>query len=157
MRKIIFVLLATYASFVSATELTCKVVGISDGDTIKAVCAGDEIKVRLAEIDAPEKKQAYGAASKQALSDICYMRQARIETQGKDRYGRTIGRIYCKQPSGKEVDANAAQVQQGMAWVYDKYVKDRSLYKLQDAARAARVGLWSDKAPMPPWEWRHSK
>lgn len=157
MRKLIAVWLVTYAFGVSATELTCRVVGVSDGDTIKALCNGEQIKVRLAEIDAPEKKQAYGAASKQALSDMCFDRPARIQAQGKDRYGRTIGRIYCRQPSGKEIDANAAQVQQGMAWVYDKYVKDRSLYKLQNAARAARTGLWADKAPIPPWEWRHRK
>lgn len=53
------------------------------------------------------------------------------------------------------IDVNAEMVRVGMAWVYDKYVTDRSPYALQDAAKAARRGLWADPDPMPPWEWRH--
>jgi micrococcal nuclease len=44
-----------------------------------------------------------------------------------------------------------------MAWVFDRYVKDRSLYPLQERARAQRLGLWADVNPMPPWEWRAAK
>jgi endonuclease YncB( thermonuclease family) len=50
------------------------------------------------------------------------------------------------------IDANAEQVRRGMAWVFRGYVKDRSLYPLQDAARSSRIGLWADAAPVPPWE-----
>jgi endonuclease YncB( thermonuclease family) len=53
--------------------------------------------------------------------------------------------------------ANAEQVRRGLAWVFDRYVKDRSLYSLQDAARSARLGLWTDATPVPPWEWRAAK
>ena len=70
----------------------------------------------------------------------------------KDRYGRLLGRVW-----GAGIDANAEQVRRGMAWVFDRYVKDRSLYPLQDAARAARRGLWADAQPLPPWEWRQAK
>lgn len=136
----------------------CKVIGISDGDTLTALCAGNhQVKVRLAEIDAPEKAQPFGTRSKQALSDFCFGKQARIAEQGRDRYGRTLGRIYCFTPGVKmEIDANAEQVRAGMAWVYDRYVTDRALYVLQDTARVARIGLWEQKAPEPPWEWRKS-
>lgn len=119
---------------------------------------GQQITVRLAEIDAPEKAQPFGTQSKQSLSDMCFDRQARIATQGRDRYGRTIGRIYCFTPGVKtEVDANAEQVRRGMAWVFDRYATDGTLYNLQDDARSARRGLWADQSPTPPWEWRKSR
>jgi endonuclease YncB( thermonuclease family) len=111
-----------------------------------------QIKVRLAEIDTPEKAQPFGQRAKQSLSDLCFNKQARIEDKGLDRYGRTIGRVWC---SG--VDANAYQVQMGMAWVYDRYVTDRSLYALQDDAKTSRRGLWADADPIQPWQWRKSK
>ena len=102
------------------------VIGIADGDTLTARCelpAGAEnIKVRLAEIDAPEKGQAFGNRSKQHLSDTCFKKPAEVRPQTKDRYGRTVARVICD-----GVDANAEQVRAGMAWVFDKYVVDRGL------------------------------
>lgn len=105
----------------------------------------------MAEIDAPEKAQPFGERSKQSLSDICFDREAEIKPLTTDRYGRTVARVHCE-----GTDANAEQLRRGMAWVYVKYVTDRSLYALQDAAKAARRGLWVDKTPIPPWEWRRS-
>lgn len=129
---------------------TCKVVGVSDGDTITALCAGNEqMKVRLAEIDAPEKDQPFGTRSKQVLSDLCFGKPAEVVPQTKDRYGRTVARVRC---DGQDV--SESQVLGGMAWVFDRYVTDRGLYRLQDEAKAARRGLWGDSTPVPPWEWR---
>lgn len=133
-----------------ATE--CRVVGVTDGDTITALCPGNEqVKVRLAEIDAPEKKQPFGTRSKQALSDLCFGKQAEVSPQKTDRYGRTIARVKC---DGQDVSAH--QVQAGMAWVYDRYVTDRSLYQVQAMARAGGRGLWADAGPVAPWEWRRA-
>lgn len=129
--------------------MLCLVIGISDGDTLTARCDTDQLKVRLAEIDAPEKRQAFGTQSKQALSDMCFQRIAEFRVVAHDRYGRTVARVKCD-----GVDANAEQVRLGMAWVYDKYVKDTSLYQLQDEARVARRGLWTDSAPITPWTFR---
>jgi endonuclease YncB( thermonuclease family) len=97
-----------------AANFSGRVVLVPDGDTITVLVERHEIKVRLAEIDAPESKQAFGTHSKQALSDLCFRKDARLETQGKDRYGRTIATVYC---AGRH--ANAEQVWQGMAWVSD--------------------------------------
>lgn len=139
----------------AAKQITGEVVGVSDGDTVTILSDGDQIKVRLAEIDAPEKAQAFGTRSKQSLSDMCFRKNAKIETSGKDRYGRFIGRIYCFTPGVKTgIDANAEQIRRGMAWVFDRYVTDRDLYRIQDDARDARRGLWADQSPTPPWEWR---
>lgn len=131
------------------SALLCLVVGITDGDTLKARCGGQQITVRLAEIDAPEKRQPWGQRSKQNLSQLCYMQQAEIKIQDRDRYGRTVARVIC---SGR--DANAEQVRAGMAWVYRKYSKDQSLIAIEAEAKEAKRGLWSDPSPTPPWEWR---
>ena len=134
------------------TILMCLVVGIADGDTLTVLCNGNEqVKIRLAEIDAPEKKQPFGNRSKQSLSAMCFKKQAEIKPQTKDRYGRTVARVICD-----GADANEEQVRRGMAWVYDKYVRDRSLYAIQDKARASKVGLWADDKPVKPWEYRRA-
>ncbi len=135
------------------TALMCLVIAIADGDTLTVLCNDNQqIKIRLAEIDAPEKTQPFGNRSKQSLADMCFQKQAEIKPQTKDRYGRTVARVICD-----GTDANADQVKRGMAWVYDKYAKDRSLYALQDDAGAAKVGLWADADPVKPWEYRKSK
>lgn len=89
------------------------------------------------------------ARSKQSLTDLCFGKEARIDSQGKDRYGRPIGRVCCA-----STDANAEQVRRGMAGVCERYVTDRSLYQVQVDAQLARRGLWADAAPVAPWEWR---
>lgn len=136
----------------SLIAATCLVVAIADGDTLTALCGQEQVKVRLAEIDAPEKAQPFGQRSKQSLSDLCYQKQAEINIQTKDHYGRSVARVVCD-----GVDANAEQVAQGMAWVYDKYVTDKSLYQLQSQAKSNKRGLWIDPSPVMPWEWRHKK
>ena len=69
-----------------STILTCLVIGIADGDTLTALCDGSkQVKVRLAEIDAPEKQQPFGQRSRQSLGDICFQKQATIQEQSKDR------------------------------------------------------------------------
>jgi endonuclease YncB( thermonuclease family) len=128
-----------------------RVIGVSDGDTLTLLTPEKQpIKVRLAEIDAPEKSQAFGQRSKQSLSDLVFGKQVRVEQQDRDRYGRVVGKVYVG-----SLDVNAEQVRRGMAWVYRKYAKDRSLFKLEEEARAAKIGLWSNLHAMPPWEYRH--
>ena len=110
--------------------LLCLVIGISDGDTLTARCetpAGLEeyqnIKVRLAEIDAPEKGQPFGTRSRQHLADLCFQKPSTVTPRTKDRYFRTVATVACE-----GVDAGAEQVRAGMAWVFAWYVTDRSLY-----------------------------
>lgn len=133
-----------------AADIEGQVVGVADGDTLTVLHKRNQIKVRLAEIDAPEKAQPFGQRSRQSLADLCFQKPILVEAKGQDRYGRTIGRVRCA-----GVDANSEQVRRGMAWVYDRYVTDRALYAIQADARADRRGLWADASPLPPWEWRH--
>lgn len=141
----------------SGTLLLCLVIGISDGDTIKVRCgepgAYEQLTIRVSAIDAPEKRQPFGTRSKEALSDLCFKQQATITPRTKDRYGRTVADVQCL---GR--DAGETQVKAGVAWVYDKYAKGYShLYPLQSEARAAGRGLWADKDPLQPWEWRRQQ
>jgi endonuclease YncB( thermonuclease family) len=139
-----------------AQLLTCLVVGIADGDTLTARCQADgrteTIKVRLAEIDAPESGQAFGKRSKQSLASLCAGKAASIQTNGTDRYGRTIGRVECE-----GVDANLRQVEAGMAWAYLRHLTDKRITDAERAAKEAKRGLWADAEPVPPWEWRAAR
>lgn len=129
------------------------VIAISDGDTL-TVLSDDrqQVKVRLAEIDAPEKQQAFGTRSRQSLGELCHEKHAEVRVVDVDRYGRTVGRVACD-----GTDANEAQVRRGMAWVYDHYARDKTLYRLQDEARTAGRGLWADVGAIAPWDWRKEK
>jgi endonuclease YncB( thermonuclease family) len=136
-----------------AAEITGKVIGISDGDTLTLLTAGkQQIKVRLASIDTPEKAQPYGQKSRQALADLVFQKRAVLNIQGRDRYGRTLALVYVD-----GVDVNRHLVESGAAWVYRQYNRDQSLLQAEAEARAAKRGLWSlpEAERIPPWEWRH--
>lgn len=131
--------------------MLCLVVGVSDGDTIKVRCGEtEEEKVRLVQIDAPEKKQAFGSKAKDALSDLAFQKNIQLERSGTDRYGRTLGRIVLD-----GTDLNFEMVRLGFAWCYLKYLTDQSCVAIEADARQHRRGLWADASPVPPWEFRH--
>ncbi|MFA5119448.1 MAG: thermonuclease family protein [Candidatus Omnitrophota bacterium] len=147
-------LLFLYASLLSAAEiLKGRVVGVHDGDTITLLMeANKQVKIRLAQIDAPESDQAFGQRSKQSLSDMAFNKNIQVEKETIDKYGRTVGTIFVD-----GLDANREQVKRGMAWTYRQYLHDQSLLQVENEARLAKVGLWSDSNPVPPWEYRHNK
>src|SRR3569623_29714 len=130
-------LFASLPAFSSAATLQGKVVHIADGDTLTVMVDHKQVKIRLAEIDAPESRQDYGQRAKQALGNLVSGKVVLVDDEGKDRYGRTIGRVHLG-----GVDVNADMVSTGFAWVYRKYAKDPSLYALENEAKAARRGLW---------------
>ncbi len=102
------------------------------------------------EIDAPERGQPFYKQSKESLAEMCFGKPAKLKQTSYDsRFNRPVVRMQCG-----ELDTNLEQVRHGMAWVFDKYVTDKSLYPIQDEARSARHGLWVDESPVPPWEWR---
>ena len=147
------------ATSIHAAEYTGKVVGVADGDTITVLDSSKtQHKVRLAGIDAPEKAQAFGNRSKQSLSDMVYLKDVTIESNKIDRYGREVGKVIYN-----GADVCLEQVKRGMAWWYRDYryeqsPEDRVLYEAaEDAAKAAMVGLWTDKEPLAPWAFRREK
>lgn len=108
--------------------------------------------MRLAGIDAPELKQAYGNAAKQALSEMVFGKPVELQVSDVDRYGRTVVTVIVG-----GADANLAMVRTGMAWHYKAYSKRQDLAAAEQEARAARRGLWQDGAAMAPWEFRKKK
>ena len=155
-RTLAFVGVLVVASLVAVAlraevrQFTGRVVGVSDGDTILVLTDGRAVKVRLAGIDCPEKRQAFGARAKQFASEQAFGRDVTVIATGRDRYGRTIGEVLL--PSGDSL--NRELVRAGLAWWYRQYSNDEDLAKLEAAAREARRGLWADPHPVPPWEFR---
>lgn len=144
------------ASDAWAQKLSGRVVGVTDGDTITLLDERNvQHKIRLAGIDAPERKQPFGQRSKEQLADLVAGKAVEIETEKLDRYGRTVGKVIA---DGRE--ANLAMVVSGFAWHYKKYQdeqspSDRLLYdSAEQDARTARRGLWADQAPLHPSDWR---
>ena len=138
-----------------ADTLTGRVVAVADGDTLTLLTAGNQqVKVRLAGIDAPELAQPYGQKAKQALSDWAFGKTARVESPGPDKYGRTLGTVFVG-----AVNVNAALVEQGAAWVYRAYPFPPELEGLEAHARAAKRGLWALPLDQrcPPWDFRHKQ
>lgn len=147
-----FILFVAALSPAAADACTGRVVGVTDGDTVKVLCDGIETKVRLDQIDAPERAQAFGSRSKEALSDLVYNKTVRLEVSGTDRYKRTLATIWVG-----DTDANREMIRQGYAWAYRKYLRDDDLIEEESAAKSARRGLWSDPHAIPPWEFRKLK
>lgn len=138
-----------------AASLICLVVAISDGDTLTVRCgnpgAYQQVKVRIAAIDAPESRQAFGQKSRQNLARLCFKQRATVQPVDQDSYGRTVASVRCG-----STDVATAQVRAGLAWVYTPYASHHpQLAPLQRQARSSGTGLWSQKRPLAPWDYRH--
>ena len=151
-RRVLAAVVLATASLAANADFSGKVIGVLDGDTIDVLVDRQPRRVRLAEIDAPEKKQAFGTRAREALSGFVFGQLVRVRESGTDRYGRTIGTVVV---DGQSV--NRAMVSAGMAWAYRRYLVDRSLLELEAQARQSRRGLWADAAPVAPWEWREAQ
>jgi len=132
-----------------AENFSAKVIVVMDGDTVMVLRDGQKIKVRLANIDAPEKEQEFGRQSRESLLEMVGRKQVQIDSQAFDQYGRIIGSI-----TVDGLDANREQVRRGMAWEYSNFHTDKTYVALQDEARQARRGLWVQSDPQAPWQWR---
>lgn len=131
-------------------DINCKVVGISDGDTFTCLTNDkQQIKVRMNQIDAPESKQDFGQASKQALSGMIFGKVVGLKTNGTDKYGRTIAEAFYD-----DKNINKAMVEQGMAWAYREYMTDNEYASLETTARSNTTGLWSQPNPTYPSDFR---
>ena len=156
MRTLCAVIVSCVAAAGVAAEpqaLTGKVVAVADGDTLTLLDADNvQHKVRLHGIDAPERRQPFGTKAGDRLAELTKGKAATVNVIGRDKYGRTLGRI---EVAGQDV--NRAMVADGLAWHYVRFSDDARLAGAERDARAAQRGLWADAAPVPPWEWRTSE
>ena len=155
-RVVAFCFLVFLSIGASADSLTGTIVKVVDGDTLYVLDANyKQHKIRLAGIDAPERKQAYGLASRKHLASIVAGKQVTVEYEKRDRYGRIVGKVWVD-----GIDACLEQVKAGFAWHYKKYQheqspEDQQLYaKAENEARTGRLSLWRENNPRPPWGFR---
>ena len=159
MKIIIALILALASSTSFADQLIGRVIKVTDGDTVNVLTSDNAThKIRLSGIDAPEKKQAFGNKSKQALAELIDGKIVSVEYNKLDKYQRAVGKI-----TFNGQDINLRQVKLGLAWHYKKYekeqdVEDRSIYaNAEYLAQRDRVGLWTDTNPLAPWDYRNQK
>lgn len=154
MKKKIFVIIFVLAvSNTFAYEISGKVVGVADGDTLTILDdSKTRHKIRLADIDAPEKGQPYGNRARQRLQKLASGKAAQADCRGKDKYRRDVCTV-----TVDGIDVNADLVASGHAWVYEQYNSRADLQPMQEEAKAKNLGLWSlpEAQIIKPSEWRH--
>ena len=145
-------------AFSASADISGRIVRVLDGDTVEILDPGNRLtRVRLAGIDAPEKRQDFGQKAKTSLSALAFQQKAVADCRKKDRYQREVCVV---RVNGQDV--GLAQIRRGMAWWYQQYAKDqlpseRSDYEHAELmAKLHRIGLWVAKDPTPPWEWRRN-
>lgn len=130
-----------------------KVVKVIDGDTVDILTPKKQkVRVRLLDIDAPESRQAYGNAARKYLASLIAGKNVFVKENKKDIYQRTLGTIFLNQ-----ININAKMVESGFAWAY-RYkgvANNKNMVKLESKAKQNRKGLWKDKHPIAPWDFRY--
>ncbi len=152
MRGFLFALLFIYAGTAASYEeiYSGNVVAVLDGDTILLLRENNPapFKVRLANIDAPEKSQEYGLASQQSLAELVLRKPVQVATRAIDSYGRVVAVISLP---GRNI--NQEQVARGMAWANARS-RDKDMLAVQAKAQQQKRGLWAQANPLHPRAWR---
>ena len=143
----------------ASCNLEGKVIRVVDGDSITVLDSEKEQqKIRLAGIDAPERKQPYGKVARQFLAKHIFKQQVCVGWYKRDKYQRLVGVVRFE---GE--DMNLKLVKAGLAWHYKQYQNeqsksDRLLYAdAHEKAEDSEVGLWGDAKPIAPWLWRRGE
>jgi endonuclease YncB( thermonuclease family) len=131
------------------------VTSVTDGDTIRVALESGPIVVRLSGIDAPERRQAWGAEAQQALTRRVNGEEVMLEVVSQDRFDRLVAVVY-REDAVDEWNVNAWLIREGHAWVYRQFARDEAMCRSEDEARGDGRGLWKRRAdrPVAPWEWR---
>jgi micrococcal nuclease len=149
LKRFLTALAATYLLACSASVYSAEITYFYDGDTVKINDSGREYKLRLSDIDAPERNQDYGKKARRALMQFCKNAAIEVQLSGVDKYHRNLGKLNCNKQ-----DASLYMVKNGHAWFYQHYSNDSELALAEQAARDQQLGLWASKNPIQPWTWR---
>lgn len=143
-----------------AKILLGRVTRVSDGDTVwlQTVDRFEWLHIRFYGVDTPESEwpdvwlsQPFSAEAKKFIVEQVLGKQVIVLVKSRDIYGRTVGEVFI---NGQSLSRKL--LSQGLAWWNRKYVPDNLDFKhLEEEARAKKIGLWSQKDPVPPWEYRH--
>ena len=149
MKRILYALATAWILVCSLPVFALEITYFYDGDTVKIDDAGYEYRLRITDIDAPERNQTYGLKSRRALMDFCAEANIYVAISGTDKYGRKLGKLLCNQQ-----DVSKHMVKYGHAWFNNHYSMDYTLDLAEQDARKNKLGLWEDQQPTPPWVWR---
>lgn len=148
---LLFLSVPLFSTAADPARFMGKVVEVCGGDIISVMREGRAVEVRLHGIDCPEKRQAFWTRAKRFTSEMAFGNEVEVRVQTTDRYGRIVGEVIL--PDG--ISLNKQLVYVGLAWWDRTYASDdRTLKALEAGARTAKRGLWADRNPIPPWEWR---
>jgi len=128
---------------------SAKVIGVSDGDTITVLVSNRQVKIRIEGIDCPELGQPFSRVAKTFTSQRVYGKTVELQPREADRYGRLVAKV-----RSDGADLGLELLSAGLAWHYTQYSNDRAYAEAEQAARAKRIGLWSQSEPVPPWVQR---
>jgi endonuclease YncB( thermonuclease family) len=131
--------------------IPARVLSITDGDTFRALIGSQNVPIRMADYDAPERDQPYGRESTAELAGLLAGGVVQLENRGSGGFGRTAARVFVR-----DIDVNYEMVRRGAGWFDPEYAKDEELYLVENTARDARVGLWAlpPEKRIEPWVWR---
>ncbi|MWP46855.1 thermonuclease family protein [Gilliamella sp. Pas-s27] len=149
------IILFCLSNTLAYADFSGKVVKVIDGDTVDILTfTKQKIRVRLLDIDAPERSQAYGNASRKHLALLIAGKNVFVKENKKDIYKRALGTIFLN-----KVNINAKMVEDGYAWAYRYHntANNKAMVKLEEIAKQNKKGLWKDKHPIAPWNYRHNK
>jgi micrococcal nuclease len=147
----LFSLYLPAACVAGESRISGLVIKVSDGDTLTILAEGNrQVRVRLDGIDCPELHQAYGTKARQFTSAMTYRKTVSVFSNARDKYGRTLGTVFVN-----GINLNEELVKLGLAWAYIHF--STRFLPLEREARAKRIGLWADKNPIPPWEFRNKR
>jgi micrococcal nuclease len=136
----------------ASDRFTGRVVGVLDGDSLMVLRDGRQVEVRLYGVDAPEGGQAFGSVAKRFLSNLVFEKTVMVEVRDIDRYKRSVAVV-----TVDRADVGLDMIRAGYAWHYTQYSNDARYAAAEQEARAARRGLWQDRAPVAPWQYRLSR
>ena len=149
MKRFLYALATAWLLACSLPVFALEITYFYDGDTVKIKDAGKVYKLRITDIDAPERNQAYGLKSRRALINFCKNTSVQVQLLGTDKYGRKLGKLDCNNQ-----DVSFYMLENGDAWFYEQYSSDSALELAELEAREKKRGLWQSQHPTPPWIWR---
>ncbi len=145
-----FLGLLLFVSVWAKAQLHGKVISVADGDSFTLLTEqSTKVRVRLHGIDCPERKQPYGMVARQFTSNLVSGKKVTVHLKGRDRYKRIIGTVYV---DGRCL--NEELLKAGLAWHYFRHDKNPVWRRMEEQSRSARRGLWRDRSPVPPWDFR---
>lgn len=153
-RFLFCILFCFQTGFIFAQQvLNGRVIKVIDGDTFDLLAKDNKKeRIRMAAIDAPEKRQDFGQASRQFLAHLIAGKYVQVHWEKRDRNGRILGTVFLDRQ-----EINLQMIRSGMAWHFVRYSQATGYAKAQQLAQAEQIGLWRSGQAVPPWEFRRRK